>query len=85
MGRPSTGNAKTPAQRMAEYRARKIEEGDGARLSLLADVESVAALRRLAAHYGETQAETFKKIILKAESETLASMSPAERKTYRAN
>lgn len=50
-GRPSTGNAKSAAQRMAESRRRKQENGNGERrLDLWVSSCAFHALERLEAH-----------------------------------
>jgi hypothetical protein len=83
MGRPATGNAKTAAERMAAFRARRA--GDAEQLNVFLPPEAMAVLRRLVDHAGSTQAEVLANIIMQAEADALATMPPAERKAYRAS
>jgi macrodomain Ter protein organizer (MatP/YcbG family) len=84
MGRPSTGQALTSTERAARYRARRAEMRDTARLNLFVKPEDSEALHRLARHHGVTLSDLIGLIAEKAESDTLAIMSPAEKRKYRA-
>jgi hypothetical protein len=78
MNRPLTN-----AEKQAAYRARRAELGDAVRLNAFVKTEALDALHRLARHYGVTLADVIGLIAEKAESDALASMSPAERRAYK--
>jgi hypothetical protein len=75
----------TPAERQAASRARRAVDGDAVQLQAMVSPAVLTMLRRLSAHTGDTRAALIEKALQAMESETLASMTPAERKAYRAN
>lgn len=76
-GRPSTGKAKTSADRQALYRRRKQLAGDNGKsnLNVWIDNSALFALRRLAAFYQKTELEILEKLIVKADEDVMGSVS----------
>lgn len=55
--------AKTTAQRQAEYRARRRDEGVSSRLNIEVSLVAHFALERLAHHHGLTQRQMLEQLI----------------------
>lgn len=83
MGRPSTGKAKTAAERMAAFRARKATEAE--QLNVFIPPSAMDAVRRLARHRGLTHGDVVSHAVHQLEVDELAAMTPHERKLYRAD
>ena len=56
--------AKTTAQRQAEYRARRRQQGDTARLNTEVSLIAHIALERLAHHHGLTQRQMLERLLI---------------------
>lgn len=83
-GRPSTGNAKSAAQRVAESRIRKRETGNGQRrLDLWVSVEAFLALERLETHLaGVSKRSILERLIVEFQQQTMNGMSDKQFDTY---
>lgn len=58
--------AKTTAQRQAEYRARRRQQGDTARLNTEVSLIAHFALERLAHHHGLTQRQMLERLLIES-------------------
>ncbi len=56
--------AMTNAEKQANYRQRKIKEGDGERLQAVISLHAKLAIERLARHYGITQAALIERLAM---------------------
>lgn len=56
--------AKTTAQRQAEYRARRRQQGDIVRLNTEVSLVAHIALERLAHHHGLTQRQMLERLLI---------------------
>jgi len=76
--------AKTNAERQRAYRRRHLVDVDGsrARLNLIVEADAALALRRLAAHLGQTQAAVLRELLLAANKRTVARMEATDWKAY---
>lgn len=83
-GRPRSANPKTPAQRMAESRRRRVVTGEGERrLELWVSTEAFFALERLLAHFPEVGRQSLvEKLILEHEKGVTDAMSDAQFGAY---
>ncbi len=68
-GRPSTGKAKSSAERQAKYRMLKNDCSEQVNLNLWLDRRAKAALARLAAHSSVTPAVMLQQLLLQTEQE----------------
>lgn len=68
-GRPSTGQAKTSAQRQHEYRLRKHRGADGGQVTInhWVSLSNKLALERLAAHYRCSESDVLNRLISAAD------------------
>ncbi len=82
MTKEPTSSAMTNAERQAAFRARKAEAGDGVFYSLVAHPTVAQGMRRLARHYGKSQAEVLLRMVHDAENKALKGMTPAAEKEY---
>ncbi len=64
------------ADRQRAYRQRHLAgvEGTRARLNMIVEQDAVLALRRLAAHKGQSQADTLRELILSAQNRVTSNM-----------
>ncbi len=56
--------AMTNAEKQANYRKRKIKEGEGERLQVIISLHAKLAIQRLAKHYGITQAALIERLVM---------------------
>jgi hypothetical protein len=56
--------AMTNAEKQANYRKRKIKEGDGERLQAIISLHAKLAIQRLAKHNGITQAALIERLVM---------------------
>jgi len=66
----------TNAEKQANYRKRKIKEGEGERLQAIISLHAKLAIQRLAKHYGITQAVLIERLVMneqKSVTDTLES------------
>ncbi len=56
--------AMTNAEKQANYRKRKIKEGEGERLQAIISLHAKLAIQRLAKHYGITQAALIERLVM---------------------
>ncbi len=56
--------AMSNAEKQANYRKRKIKEGDGERLQAIISLHAKRGIERLAQHYGMTQAALIERLVM---------------------
>jgi hypothetical protein len=78
-GRPSTGKAKTAAERQADYRDKKKYSGENIQenLNIWIESQTIRALERLAKSEKTTKLEMLKKLIDQADKKALKKAAEA--------
>ena len=87
MKTPASKKRKGPlsnAERQAAYRTRHLHsvDGDGGRINLVVPVATIAALNRLAVHYGVTKRQMLESLMLDAENAVVTKLRGAAEKAY---
>lgn len=74
--------AKTSAERQAAYRARHLKDGEGERINMVVSLGAAMALRRLAAHRGNTQRQVLENLLAEAQAATTGDMTSEQQSAY---